>query len=74
MIRLIWIDGRLSWSLIGAVIFITLSIIILDIVWRMAKMPFYTLLIYAAAIDLATAVVAILGARLLLRGKRRQRG
>lgn len=74
MMRLIWTDGRFSWGLIGTIIFITLSIIIFDFAWRLISAQFYTLLIYGAAIDLATAVVVVFGARLLLRGKRRQRG
>ena len=59
MMRLLWRNGRLSWPLLIAVGYLTLSFLILDFVWRRFVMPFDTLLIYAALGDAAVAIILV---------------
>lgn len=60
MLRLIWVEGRLSWIVVGVVVFLSVSLIALDLAWRLLKIQFDTLLIYAFAIDVMAAIVVIL--------------
>ena len=70
MRRWLWTDGRLSWSVIAVVVFVTLSILAFDVAWRVFRLQFGTLAIYALAIDAAAAVGVVLVARLLIRARR----
>ena len=63
MPRFIWVDGRFSWWLVGAVIFLTLSALGFDMAWRLVKIQFDTLVLYGAAIEFAAAIALILIAR-----------
>lgn len=56
MMRLFWVDGRFGWPAIAALVFVTISALVLDLVWRFVVIPFDTLAIYAAAAN----VIAIL--------------
>jgi hypothetical protein len=67
MRRFIWIDGRFSWWLIGAIVFFSVSLIAFDLVWRMVKTQFGTLLIYGVMVDVAMAIILLFGARLFRR-------
>ncbi|MGH7077930.1 MAG: hypothetical protein ACREFU_07495, partial [Acetobacteraceae bacterium] len=60
MLRLIWVEGILSWTVVGVVLFCSLSLIALDLAWRVLKIQFDTLLIYAFASDVTAAIVVIL--------------
>ena len=59
MKRLIWIDGRLSWPLVIAVVFPSLSLIVVDFVWRVVVLPIEWLLLYAFLVDGAAAALLI---------------
>jgi hypothetical protein len=65
--RFIWVDGRFSWGLVGAVVFLSASVIASDIVWRVLRIQVDTLLIYAAATDIVAAAVLILAVRFVRR-------
>lgn len=65
----IWKDGRFSWGVIGVVVFLAVSIVAFDAAWRLIKLQFDTLLIYAFLVDVAAAVALILVIRLFLRPK-----
>ena len=69
MTRLFWVDGRLSWPLVIAVVFVTASLLAVDFVWRMVVVPFDTLLIYAIMLDGAAAALLI-GGYILVRRRR----
>jgi hypothetical protein len=60
MMRLFWVDGRLSWPFVVAVVFVTTSALAADFVWRLVVIPFTNLVIYAAAADLVVAALLIL--------------
>jgi len=60
MMRLFWSDGRLSWPLVIAVVLPSLSLVVLDFVWRIVVMPVELLLTYAVAIEAAIALLLIL--------------
>lgn len=66
MIRRLWVDGRFSWTAIGALVFLTVSLLAFDFVWRIVQMRLETLLVYAALVDLA-ALSAIVGVCLVRR-------
>lgn len=70
MTGLLWKDGRLSWGVIGVVVFLTVSVIAFDLAWRAVKIPFEKLLIYAVIIDVAAAVVVVVVSRLIPRERR----
>ena len=70
MPRWLWTDGRLSWGVIAVIIFLTLSILAFDIAWRVVRLQFDTLAIWAVVIDAAAAVGVVLVARLLIRARR----
>lgn len=70
MPRWLWTDGRLSWGVIAVVVFLTLSILAFDIAWRVVRLQFDTLAIWAVVIDAAAAVGVVLVARLLIRARR----
>ena len=65
-------DGRLSWGVVGAVVFVTASLIAFDLAWRLVKLPFDNLLIRAVAMDLAAALVVLSLVRVVLRRRRRR--
>ena len=55
MTRWIWIDGRLSWPLVASVALFTLSLIAIDLVWRVFVLPFELLLMFALALEVSLA-------------------
>jgi hypothetical protein len=57
MKRLFWSDGRLSWVFVIAVVFVTVSLVGLDLVWRTVVIPFDTLLVYAVIVNALAALV-----------------
>lgn len=59
MMRLFWLEGRLSWLFVICVGYLTLSFLIVDFVWRRFVMPFETLLIYAVIGDAAVAIILV---------------
>lgn len=67
MVRAIWKDGRFSWGAIGAVVFLTVSLLGFDVAWRAISLQFDTLLIYSILVDAAAALVLILVVRVLTR-------
>jgi hypothetical protein len=71
MPRWLWRDGRLSWGVVGAAVFLTVSLIAFDLAWRLVKLPFDKLLIAALPIDLAAALVVLGVVRLVARAGRR---
>jgi hypothetical protein len=56
----LWRDGRFAWPLVVFVVYMTLSLVIVDFVWRRFVMPFETLLIFSVLADGAVGVVLIL--------------
>jgi hypothetical protein len=71
MPRWLWTDGRLSWGVIAVVVFATVSVLAFDVAWRVARLPFDRLAIYALVIDAAAAAAVIAIARRLIRARRR---
>jgi hypothetical protein len=59
MMRLIWVDGRLAWPLVVAIVYVTCCVLGFDIAWRLLVLPFDRLVIYAAVLDLAVAALLI---------------
>ena len=59
MMRLFWVDGRLSWPLVIALAYLSVSLIVADYVWRHVMMSFDTLLLYMIATDAVTAILLI---------------
>jgi hypothetical protein len=59
MMRLFWLEGRLSWPFVIGVGYLTLSFLIVDFAWRRFVMPFETLLIYAVIGDAAVAIILV---------------
>ena len=57
MRRFCWINGRLGWPLVISIVFVTLSALVLDYVWRTVVIPADKLFIYAAAIELTVIVL-----------------
>jgi hypothetical protein len=57
MKRLFWSEGRLSWALVATVVFVTVSVLSLDLVWRTVEISFDTLLVYAVAANISAALV-----------------
>jgi hypothetical protein len=68
--RAIWKDGRFSWSAIGVVVFLTVSLLGFDVAWRAISLQFDTLLIYSILVDAAAALALILVVRVLTRSRR----
>ena len=59
MKRLLCIDGRLPWPLVAAIVYLTLSAVVVDFVWRVYVVQFETLLLSAVAIDATVAIALI---------------
>jgi hypothetical protein len=59
MTRLFWVDGRLAWPLVAIIAFLTVSLLILDYVWRVVTLQFETLLIYAAIGNIVGLIVLL---------------
>ena len=57
MMRLIWVEGRLSWPPVAGVLLFTLSLIVIDFAWRTVTLPLETLVILAATLELGLAFV-----------------
>jgi hypothetical protein len=56
MIRWVWVGGRFSWTLIGAVVFLSVSVLGFDLAWRLVKIELRLLLLYAVVADAAAAI------------------
>ena len=56
MKRLLWVNGRLPWLLVASVVYLTVSALIVDYVWRVLVIQFDTLLLSAVVIDAAVAI------------------
>jgi hypothetical protein len=72
MVGSIWKDGRLSWGVIAVVVFLTLTVLAFDLAWRVVKIQFDTLVLYAVAVDAAAAVALAVVIHLILRSRRRR--
>jgi hypothetical protein len=59
----------MSWSIVGAVVFATASLIAFDLGWRLVKLPFEKLLIGGVLIDLAAAAALLAIVRVAVRGR-----
>ena len=59
MKRLFWSDGHLSWAFVIAVVFVTVSLVGLDLVWRTVVIAFDTLLVYAVIANVSAALVLV---------------
>jgi DMSO/TMAO reductase YedYZ heme-binding membrane subunit len=59
MIRLFWVDGRLSWPLVALVAYLSAGLVILDYAWRVIVVQFDTLLLYAFAIAGPLFIVSV---------------
>ena len=68
--RLVWADGRFAWPFVVAVTFVCVSLVAVDLAWRVFNLPFDTLLLRAAGLDLVAAVAVILLYRTIARAKR----
>jgi hypothetical protein len=71
MTRSIWKNSRFSWGVIGVVVFLTVSLIAIDVAWRIVRLQFDSFLIYSVLIDVVAAVFVILVVRFFLRVSRR---
>jgi MYXO-CTERM domain-containing protein len=65
----VWVDGRLSWPLVAIIVFLAVSLVAVDLAWRVLVMPFDRLLVSAATID---GLVAVLGIGLYFALRRRR--
>jgi hypothetical protein len=59
MLRLVWVDGRLAWPLVGLVVYLTATLILMDYAWRVMQMQFDTLMLYGLAIAGLPLVIAV---------------
>ena len=57
MMRLIWVEGRLSWKFVIVVAYLSALMIIFDLLWRLLVIPFDTLVADATGIAGIGAVV-----------------
>ena len=57
--RHLWIDGRLSWPVVTAIVFVTVSALAFDFTWRAVTIPIGRLVAYALVIDAAAAALLI---------------
>jgi hypothetical protein len=70
MKRLFWVNSRLSWPLVVAIAYVSVSAVILDYVWRIFVIQFDTLLLSAVAAEIASAILLVLCYRALRRPRR----
>ncbi len=56
MIRWVWVDGRFTWPVIVTVVFLSISLVGFDLVWRLVKIQLRGLLLYAMLADAAAAL------------------
>ena len=68
--RLLWVNGRLGWPFVIAMIFITVTVVMMDFAWRIALIPFASLAAYTVIADLAAAALLIVGYLVVLRPRR----
>jgi len=59
MMRFVWFQERLAWPFVVFVVYVTLSLLIVDFVWRRFVMPFETLLISAVIGDVVVGVILV---------------
>jgi hypothetical protein len=68
--NLVWVEGRLAWPLVAAVVFVAVSLIGVDMAWRFWVLPIERLLLYAVLADGTLAALIVVLYRLFLRGDR----
>lgn len=56
MVGMVWEAGRLAWAPVVVVAYAALCLVLLDLAWRLARMPFRRLALLAAVAALAGAV------------------
>ena len=66
MTRWFWFDGRLSWPFVAVIVFLSLILLLADLVWRVLVIPLETLLALTIAIGVV-AILSLIGVNLLLR-------
>ncbi len=59
-------NGQLPWGLVIAIVFAAASLQIIDYFWRITVLPFHAFALWAAAGELAAAVL-LFGAYVLIR-------
>jgi hypothetical protein len=57
--RLLWTEGRFAWWWVGVVVFVSASLLVFDLVWRLVRMQIDTLAIYLISAEAATLVLII---------------
>ena len=70
MPRWLWMGDRFGWPVIVALVFLTISVIAIDFVWRLLVIPFGRLVAYALALDGLAAVLLAVAYLLVFRGFR----
>jgi hypothetical protein len=70
-VRWVWRDGRLSWDVVGAVVFVTAAVLATDLAWRFTRIQFETLAIYAVSCA-AAVLLAVLALRWCVCSRRRR--
>lgn len=60
-----WRDGRLGWPFVAAVVFLSVSLIALDLVWRFMQIAIEDLLLYAMLAEAGAALAIVLAYRIL---------
>ncbi len=58
----IFVNGRLSWTLVTVIVFLAASAVVFDYVWRIVEAPFEVLAILAVlAVGLGVTVLLAIG-------------
>ena len=64
----IWINGRLSWAAIVALVYASVALIVLDYGWRLIELPIEELILYAAVLFVAGGL-GLVGVHRLLKAR-----
>ena len=67
MMRLFWVDGRFAWPFVVTLAAMTVFLVAFDFAWRLLRIPFESLVIYAAAIAIILLASGGVSYRLLKR-------
>ena len=59
MIRLFWVDGRFSWTVVVIIAYLSTALLVVDYVWRVVVVEFDTFLLYALTTALSLFVLII---------------
>lgn len=70
--RYLWVNGRFGWPVITAVVFATLSALILDFVWRVVTIPINRLMTYAFVIGAISAALIVVGYQAIAHARERR--